>query len=83
MFVLFGNNLHLPKGLANCKSFTHSCSENSHYGDFPVGTLYCTKKSQHIVKDSRCSCGLCVKDRPATLKSQRVNKKTSTCKYTA
>jgi len=39
VFDLFGNNLHLPKRLANCESFIHSCSENSHYDDFPVGTL--------------------------------------------
>ena len=73
-FDLFGNNLHLPKRLANFESFTHSCAENSHYDDFPVGTLYCTKKSHHVVKESQCSCKLCVKDTPASLKTECVNK---------
>jgi len=74
VFDLFGNNLHLPKRLTNCESFTHSCSENSHYDDFPVGALYYTKKSHHVVKESQCRCKLCIKDTPGSLKSQCVNK---------
>ena len=65
----FDIDLRLPKRLANCKSFTQSCSEHPLCDYFPVGTLYCTKKSHHVVKESQCRCKLCIKDSPASLKS--------------
>ena len=74
VFELFDINLHLPKRLSSCKSFTECCSENSHYDDFPVGTLYCTKKSHRVLKESQCHCKLCIKDTPASLKSQTFDK---------
>ena len=74
VFDLCDIDLHLAKRLENCKSFTKSCSENSHYNDFPVRTLYCTKKSHHLVKETQCHCKLCVKVTPASLESQCVNK---------
>ena len=41
--------------------------------DFPVGTLYCTKKSHRVFKESQC-VKLCIKDTAASLKSQCVDK---------
>ena len=60
-FDLFDTDLHLPKGLGNCKSFKQSCSEHPLSDYFPVGTLYCTKKSPRVLKESQYCCKLCVK----------------------
>ena len=72
-FHLFDIDLHLHKGLANCKLFTHSCSEQRSRGYFTCGVLYCTNQSHRVLKEPPCHCKLCVKDGPASLKS-RVNK---------
>jgi len=67
-------DLHLPERLANYKSFTDSCSEHTLCHDFPLGTLYCTKETHYVLKEFQCRCKLRVKDGPASLKSQCVNK---------
>jgi len=66
-------DLDMPKRLANCKLYTkyrsaHPCLK------FPFNILYVTKKSHRIFWEPRCHCKLCVKNRPASLKSQCVNK---------
>ena len=74
MFDLFDINLRLPKRLANCTSFTQSCSKHPLHHYFSTGTLYCTKKTHHKFKQSQCHCKLCIKNTPASLKSLCVNK---------
>ena len=74
MFDLFDIDLRLPKSLANCTSFTQGCSKHPLCDFFSTGTLYCTKKTHRLFKQSQCRCKLCIKDLPASLKSLCVNK---------
>jgi hypothetical protein len=74
VFDLFDINLHLPKRLANCTSFTQSCSKHPLCDFFSTSTLYCTKKAHRVFKQPQCRCKLFIKDSPAGLKSQCVNK---------
>ena len=71
---LFDINLRLPKRLANCTSFTQSCSKHPLHDYFSTGTLYCTKRTHRKFKQPQCSCKLCIKDTPPSLKSLCVNK---------
>ena len=50
VFELFDINLNLPKRLANCTSFTQSCSKHPLHNYFLTVTLYCTKKTHRTFK---------------------------------
>jgi len=43
-------------------------------GNVPFFILYSTNKSHHLFGEAQCHIKLCVKDGPASLKSQCVNK---------
>ena len=74
MFDLFDIDLEIHKRLANFKLFTRSCSEHTICDYYPGGIVYCTKQTHRVLKEPQCPCKLCVKDRPASLKSMCVNK---------
>ena len=74
VFDLFDTDLRMPNRLVNCKSFTRSCSENFYYDSFPVGTLYCAKKSNRVLKESQYHSKFCIKDKYESIKSLCVNK---------
>ena len=73
VFDLFDIYLQLTKRIATCK-FTRSCSEHHLCDYYSGGKFYCTKQNYRVLKESQCHCKLCVKDRPACLKSLCVNK---------
>lgn len=59
---------------SNSMSFTQSCSEHNLCDDFPVSTLFWTKRTHRVLKESQCRFKLLVKEGPVSSKSQSVNK---------
>jgi hypothetical protein len=53
--------------------FSYSCSAHP-FKKYPFFMLHCTKKSHRLLWDPQCNCKFCVKNGPASLKSQCVNK---------
>jgi hypothetical protein len=76
--LLFAYDIRAPKRLANCQLYTNYCSAHP-YKKFPSGTLFRSKKSHRMYWDPQSLCKLCVKDEPASLMSQCVNKLGSIC----
>jgi len=74
VFDLFDIDLHLPKPLANSRSFSQSWSEHPFCDYYPDATVYSTKQTHRVLKDPQCPCKLCVKDGSETLKSLCINK---------
>jgi hypothetical protein len=72
---MYGNKLHAAKILANCKEYPIRCIKHP-YRKWPVGTLFCSKRSHRLYCDPKnpCQCRLCVKVAPPSLKSLCVNR---------
>jgi len=73
-FDVFATDLDRPQQLANCRLYTRFCSRHPPKDLFRIKILFCSKRSHRMCRDPRYHCKLCVKDGPASLKSQRVNK---------
>ena len=52
LFHLFTYELHLSQQLANCKVFAQSSLKHPRCDYYPTGTLYCTKRSHRVLKQT-------------------------------
>jgi hypothetical protein len=68
----FDFNTH--RRIANCKADISFCNKNYPMDIFPVGELFCPKRSHNRSRNKQCRRKLCVKTGPASLKSLCVNK---------
>ena len=73
VFERYTCDLDLPKNLAGCTLYTQYCSVYRKK-TCPFYKLYCAKKSHRLFGEAQCRCKLCIKDKPANLKSQCLNK---------
>jgi len=69
VFERYTCKLDLPKKLAGCKLYTRYCSMYPKK-TCPFYILYCTKQSHRLFGETQCRFKLCMKERPASLKSQ-------------
>jgi hypothetical protein len=70
-----GMDLNTPRQLASCKLHSSLCTVYPHKRDLFGGrALFCSKPSHKRFWKNECSCKLCVKAGPASLKSLCVNK---------
>jgi hypothetical protein len=72
---LYAHDLHAPNAFANCKDYPIYCKEHP-YKKFPVGRLFCSKRSHRLYCDPRnpCHCKLYIKTGPPSLTSLCVNR---------
>jgi len=73
VFERYTCELDLPKNLAGCRLYTRYCSM------YPKKTcsfyiLYSTKQSHRLFGETQCHCKLCIKERPASLKAQCIDR---------
>ena len=73
VFERYTCELSLPKKLVGCILYTR------YYLMYPKKTcpfyiLYCTKQSHLLFGETQCRCKLCMKERPASLKSQYIDR---------
>jgi len=68
VFERYTCDLDLPKKLAGRTLYKRYCSMYLKK-TCPFYILYCTNKSHRLFREAKCHCKLCVKDRPASLKS--------------
>jgi len=73
VFERYTCELDLPKKLAGCRLYTLYCSMYPKKTS-PCYILYCTKQYHRLFGKTQCRCKLCIKERPASLKSQCIDR---------
>jgi len=72
VFERYSCERDLPKKLASCTLYTRYCSMYAKK-TCPFYILYCTKQSDRLFGETQSRCKLCMKERPAGLKSQCID----------